>query len=501
MKKFITLLIIYIISFAYVNAEEISFQQGDIVRYNSNEFYVISVNSDYLTLFKKEPITSEEAKRIMNSTEIYNQLNYSDKYVATSYMYSDTCQSAENITSGCSNDYTISALKQIVDKWGADNFKSSDLVLDKFGYKYRLLNFEELTNVLYFDDFRWDMNHKGYHSTTNTPAWIYEYNIWTMSGGESAKNIYCIKDDGELYSSIAYSEYTIQPVVNVKKDSVELITKRNIIDRAKLKFGEKYETGDIVNYKGIKFYVLRNSSSKDEYATVLKATPLSIEEVDKYGHGIINKYTQKSVNKAYDSRGYGGMAYYSNSNCKFNDRFPNEVGCLTAYDKSDVKKVVDNWTEDLFTDEDLGVDEYGYSSRILNKDDLFNYLNYESSNKDITNGGEYIKYTENTPQFNLSSCWTMIGVQDYNYYLSVRGADGNFYVQPVYNYTGTVCPVVTVKKQHIDEDNNDKNETSNVVKVPDTMLNNLIIYIVLGIIILIIGLVIFYIKILKKNKK
>lgn len=223
MKKIISLIILYIVPFVFVNAEEI--QQGDIVRYNSNEFYVISVNDDYLTLFKKEPITSEEAKRIMNSTEIYNQLNFSEQYLYSSYMYSDSCKSAGFITSGCSSDYNISAVKQVVDAWGTDNFKSDDLVLDKYGYNYRLINFEELTNVLYFDFFRWHMNYEGYHSTTNTPSWVYEYNTWTMSGGESAKNIYCIKDDGELYSSIAYLEYTIQPVVNVKKGSVVLITK------------------------------------------------------------------------------------------------------------------------------------------------------------------------------------------------------------------------------------------------------------------------------------
>ena len=54
MKKIISLIILYIVPFVFVNAEEI--QQGDIVRYNSNEFYVISVNDDYLTLFKKEPL-------------------------------------------------------------------------------------------------------------------------------------------------------------------------------------------------------------------------------------------------------------------------------------------------------------------------------------------------------------------------------------------------------------------------------------------------------------
>ena len=504
MKKNILLIVLYIIPFICINAEEINFQQGDIVRYNSNEFYVIKVNDDYLTLFKNEPITSEEARRIMSSTEIYNQLNYSEEYLYSSYMYSDTCKSAGNITSGCSNDYNISTVKQVVDAWGADSFKSNDLVLDNFGYKYRLINFEELANVLYFDNFSWDMNHAGYHSTTNTPSWIYKYNTWTMAGTENITNIYCIRDSGELYSSLAYLEYSIQPVANVKKNSVELITKRNVIDRGKLKLGEKYETGDIVNYKGIKFYVLRNSGSKDEYVTLLKATPLSIEEVDKYGKDIINRFTQKSINKAYDSRGFGGMAYYSEGNCEFKNRYPNESGCITSYDKSDIKKVVDNWTHDLFTDEDLGEDEYGYRSRILNKDDLFNHLNYVSSNKEITSGGEYIKYTENTPNFNLSSCWTMVEVQDYNQYLSIRGADGNFYIEPVYNYTGTVCPVLTIKKQHIEEDNNsnsnsNNNESSKEVKVPDTRLNNLIVYIVIGIVIIVSSIVIIGYK-FKNNK-
>ena len=98
----------------------------------------------------------------------------------------------------------------------------------------------------------------------------------------------------------------------------------------------------------------------------------------------------------------------------------------------------------------------------------------------------------------------MVEVQDYNYYVSARGADGNFYVQPVYNYTGTVCPVVTVKKLHIDEDNEnnntDNNETSNEVKVQDTRLNNLIIHIVIGIVILVSSIVIIGYKFLNKNR-
>ena len=104
---------------------------------------------------------------------------YGDKteYEKPCVIYSDDCKSDGNITSGCSNDYNISAVKQVVDAWGTDNFRGSDLVLDNLGYKYRLINYDELINLLYFEDFRWDSNHKGYHSTTNTPSWIYGYNI------------------------------------------------------------------------------------------------------------------------------------------------------------------------------------------------------------------------------------------------------------------------------------------------------------------------------------
>ena len=115
-------------------------------------------------------------------------------------------------------------------------------------------------------------------------------------------------------------------------------------------------------------------------------------------------------------------------------------------------------------------------------------LKYESSNKEITDGGEYLKYTEYTPDFNLYNCWSMSKVHDGNLYVLIRGVSGYFYTYPVYMPNGTVCPVVTLKKNYID-----------TVNVPNTKSKSNLYIMVICIVIFIISLLIT--TLLLKNKK
>ena len=47
----------------------------------------------------------------------------------------------------------------------------------------------------------------------------------------------------------------------------------------------EYKIGDVVPYNGMNFYVIKNSDSKEDTVTMLKAEPLSYEEVQTYSNG------------------------------------------------------------------------------------------------------------------------------------------------------------------------------------------------------------------------
>ena len=104
-----------------------------------------------------------------------------------------------------------------------------------------------------------------------------------------------------------------------------------------------YRVGDLVTYNGVNYRVLKDVKSTDTKATLLKAEPLSYEEVNEYGAGHVNRYTDGSVGTAYDNNGYGGMAYYTSETCGYVNGSWVYSGCTTDYAQSEVKYAVDAW--------------------------------------------------------------------------------------------------------------------------------------------------------------
>lgn len=110
----------------------------------------------------------------------------------------------------------------------------------------------------------------------------------------------------------------------------------------------EYKVGDIVSYNDIEFYVIKNSGSEEDSVTMLKAEPLTAEEINQYGgvgtaNNHVNMYvTQDTASdyyqKAYNQDGYGGMAYYSSPSCGYNSlgQWTN-VDCKNDYASSEVK--------------------------------------------------------------------------------------------------------------------------------------------------------------------
>ena len=214
-----------------------------------------------------------------------------------------------------------------------------------------------------------------------------------------------------------------------------------------------YAIGDIVTYNNMKFYVMKNSKKTDSTVTLLKAEPLTVDEVNTYGVGHVNRYTSSSVGTAYNNNGYGGMAYYTSETCGYpNGSSGSSVttGCTTDYAQSEVKYVVDAWAADKFQASDLKDDETGYSARLITYDELITKLGYEDKFA-CTGGCYYTGSLDNVPSWVYNSNYnylTMTANNDSASHVWLVNDDGGLYHHSnVYgNLFGSVRPVVTLLK-------------------------------------------------------
>lgn len=158
----------------------------------------------------------------------------------------------------------------------------------------------------------------------------------------------------------------------------EIVNKKDCVVNLKT-----YKIGDKVTYNGIDFYVIADSGINQEYVTLLKAEPLTVDEVeknaiDKNGINHVNQYKPGVPSgTAYDVDGYGGMQYYSNSTCGVNDSGSvMSRNCKTDYESSEVKYIVDNWSLNNIDSKDLkavalsSTDKTLYSARLITYDEL-----------------------------------------------------------------------------------------------------------------------------------
>ena len=207
-----------------------------------------------------------------------------------------------------------------------------------------------------------------------------------------------------------------------------------------------YSIGDEVTYNGMNFYVIENSDENSDSVTMLKSEPLTVSEVNTYGTGHVNRYTDYSVGTAYNQNGYGGMAYYTSETCGYpNGSSGSSVttGCTTDYAQSEVKYAVDAWALDKFQSSDLKEDTTGYSARLLTYNDLITNLGYENRQDTI-----YPSTNGTTPDWVYNSnyyYWTMSRHGDSASGVWGVNNNGNVYADAVYR-GGVVRPVVTLLK-------------------------------------------------------
>ena len=194
-----------------------------------------------------------------------------------------------------------------------------------------------------------------------------------------------------------------------------------------------YKIGDEITYNGINFYVIENSDENNDSVTLLKEEPLKKGEVDLSSTEIANKVS-------YDGNNYLKMAYYSKDTCVT----VGDAGCTTDYNSSNIKQVVDVWSNSKLKSSDLKEDKTGYSARLITYNELIDNLGYGD------NGQGTIKMSQNgeTPSWIYNSnywYWTMSKYEDStsDVWFVING--GSVYSTSVGD-NGSVRPVITIKK-------------------------------------------------------
>lgn len=245
-----------------------------------------------------------------------------------------------------------------------------------------------------------------------------------------------------------YIDGKLEEVVNEKQDD---------------KTYKEYSIGDEPiqdKTNGEDYYVIANSDSTQDYVVALKAEPLTVDEVNTYGNGHVNIYNTRSgdsdYHQAYNSNGYGGMAYYTGPNCGINPYYT-EAECLHEYSKSEVKYVVDNWSSSKLNGCLKDVD--GYSARLIKLEELLNlgysnepvrFCEYEWCN----NYYQYKPMDEQPDWVKPKSYdyWIMSQSSTTNNVMLVH-SDGTINLGGVSTFSGrndvTVRPVINLRKEFI----------------------------------------------------
>ena len=178
-----------------------------------------------------------------------------------------------------------------------------------------------------------------------------------------------------------------------------------------------YNIGQTIEYKGINFYVIEASTTTDTTVTLLKANPLTYDEVVTYSDG--------TAAGTYNSNGIGLIQYHSES---------------SNYETAYIKTTVDAWAN-------AKLGENGYEeARLITLDELTDNLGYEYYEEGTSTG---YRKTDNTPSWVYNSSywyWTMSQYNDDTSSVWFVGSDGGLYDRGVGSSNGAVRPVIVLSK-------------------------------------------------------
>ena len=174
-----------------------------------------------------------------------------------------------------------------------------------------------------------------------------------------------------------------------------------------------YSVGDQVTYNNINYYVIKDSSVSESTVTLLKAEPLSVDEIATYSAG---------TGASTDNN--GGMEY----------------GETSDYSTSYIKQVVDAWKNAQVP--------AASEARLITVDELSSF-GYEYAEEGTS---KYYNKTESTPNWIYNSSytyWTMSSWDDSESRVWYVNNDGSLYSCDVNGYDGRqiiVRPVIVLPK-------------------------------------------------------
>ena len=187
-------------------------------------------------------------------------------------------------------------------------------------------------------------------------------------------------------------------------------------------FYTSYTKGQIVTYDNQEYYVMDNSQGNKSYIKLLKKEPLTVNEINAY-------------NTSYTSTN-GEYPYLENSTCTSG----NTTNCSTNYDNSNIKTIIDNWSNSY--NNDL-ISINGYKARLVNNNDIMDYFAYESYYASPNNGYRASSDTPSWAYINGKPYWSMKTSEDSN--IQVYGVSNTLSSEDVYNKL-YIRPVINLKK-------------------------------------------------------
>lgn len=307
----------------------------------------------------------------------------------------------------------------------------------------------------------------------------------------------------------------------------------SVIFMGKVKAYSEYEIGDTITLNNEEYYVIQKSSSTDDSLVLLKANPLTVSEINKYGSGHINAYSRVEAFKNTVSDlgdGTGGVAFYNSNTCRLHTytaasgdtdeqyKYSTSSGevavgidvstlCKSDYASSDVKAIVDAWAKGTFKD--------GVQARLLKLEDLYR-LGYAESLTDIPNNSYKMHEA-------LDNVYEWVYSDTYDYWITDVYESSTKEVYSIWNSSntlvngktfatshhvaypkGAIRPVVSINKSAVeasDADSSSKDsDNSDNVKVADTLLQKSLVGTIIGLVLIGMGVSVYLIT-LKKSKK
>lgn len=462
MKKIMMILILLANCFVMnvVFAED-EYNFGDVIKYKDNNYYVIKEEEEYLMLLKETPFTIQELYQygkdengelfINKNTPVLSDLEkrikeYNNGIGGISFYNSDSCKygykiegtycSRDNVVDvGCLNDYKSSDVKKVIDNW-LESFKDDLMPINgEYGY---LLSLSDLVEYFGFYGAVGTSGPDMVYKSDNAPLWLSLANsYWILSDlDEDDKKLYIVPaplrllepdttidtedSDAEVDSDVEVDsenssekvelkiddtmrQYAVRPVIYLRKCALtDSCTKVNTkITKKTITVYKKFQVSDVVEYNGVEYYVLNDSSSKQKYVTLLKKIPLKNNEIEGFG--------------SEDS--YLNVPFYYSDTC-YDDN--NHYECTNEYNVSNAKKIVDEWANKKFKVNEL-VEVDGYKARLVTIEDASLYVLYT-----ITGGLDAkIEGIKSWIFSNDFSYWTMSIPEEYTDYIITLSTLGN----------------------------------------------------------------------------